>query len=34
VIENCRRAGKPRASRTIAHIIGQRLGLEATQVDG
>ncbi|MBN2117666.1 MAG: glycosyltransferase [Anaerolineales bacterium] len=28
VIENCRRAGKPEAARTIAHIIGERLGLE------
>lgn len=29
VIENCRRAGKPEAARTIAHIIGEKLGLEA-----
>jgi 1,2-diacylglycerol 3-beta-galactosyltransferase len=29
VIENCRRAGRPEAARTIAHIIGDRLGLEA-----
>jgi 1,2-diacylglycerol 3-beta-galactosyltransferase len=28
VIENCRRAGKPGAARTIAHIIGEKLGLE------
>jgi len=28
VIENCRRAGKPEAARTIAHIIGEKLGLE------
>jgi 1,2-diacylglycerol 3-beta-galactosyltransferase len=28
VIENCRRAGKPEAARTIAHIIGGKLGLE------
>jgi 1,2-diacylglycerol 3-beta-galactosyltransferase len=28
VIENCRRSGKPEAARTIAHIIGERLGLE------
>jgi 1,2-diacylglycerol 3-beta-galactosyltransferase len=27
VIENCRRAGKPEAARTIAHIIGEKLGL-------
>jgi 1,2-diacylglycerol 3-beta-galactosyltransferase len=29
VIENCRRAGKPEAARTIAHILGAKLGLEA-----
>jgi 1,2-diacylglycerol 3-beta-galactosyltransferase len=29
VIENCRRAGRPEAARTIAHIIGDKLGLEA-----
>ena len=28
VIENCRRAGKPEAARTIAHMIGEKLGLE------
>ena len=28
VIENCRRAGRPEAARTIAHIIAERLGLE------
>ena len=28
VIENCRRAGKPEAARTIAHIIGAKLGLD------
>jgi 1,2-diacylglycerol 3-beta-galactosyltransferase len=28
VIENCRRAGSPEAARTIAHIIGEKLGLE------
>jgi 1,2-diacylglycerol 3-beta-galactosyltransferase len=28
VIENCRRAGKPEAARTIAHIIGEKLELE------
>jgi 1,2-diacylglycerol 3-beta-galactosyltransferase len=27
VIENCRRAGNPNAARTIAHIIGGKLGL-------
>ena len=27
VIENCLRAGKPEAARTIAHIIGDKLGL-------
>ena len=27
VIENCRRAGRPEAARTIAHIIGDKLGL-------
>ena len=30
VIENCRRAGKPKAARTIAHIIGDKLTLERT----
>ncbi|RPI93440.1 MAG: glycosyltransferase [Chloroflexi bacterium] len=28
VVENCRRAGRPEAGRTIAHIIGEKLGLE------
>lgn len=28
VIENCRRAGRPAAARTIAQIIGEKLGLE------
>ena len=28
VIENCRKSGKPKAARTIAHIIGEKLGLE------
>jgi 1,2-diacylglycerol 3-beta-galactosyltransferase len=28
VIENCRRAGRPEAARTIAHIIGETLGLD------
>jgi len=28
VIENCRRAGRPEAARTIAHAIGEMLGLE------
>ena len=27
VIENCRRAGRPEAARTIAHLIGETLGL-------
>ena len=27
VVENCRRAGKPEAARTIAHMIGEKLGL-------
>ena len=27
VIENCRRSGRPEAARTIAHIIGDKLGL-------
>jgi 1,2-diacylglycerol 3-beta-galactosyltransferase len=29
VVESCRRAGKPEAARTIARILGERLGLEA-----
>jgi 1,2-diacylglycerol 3-beta-galactosyltransferase len=29
VIENCRRAGKPEAAKTIAHILGEKLGLNA-----
>jgi 1,2-diacylglycerol 3-beta-galactosyltransferase len=29
VIENCRRAGKPEAARTIARMIGEKLGLAA-----
>jgi 1,2-diacylglycerol 3-beta-galactosyltransferase len=29
VIENCRRAGKPESARTIAHMIGERLGLDS-----
>jgi 1,2-diacylglycerol 3-beta-galactosyltransferase len=28
VIDNCRRAGKPEAARTIARLIGEKLGLE------
>jgi 1,2-diacylglycerol 3-beta-galactosyltransferase len=32
VIENCQRAGKPKAARTIAHIIGEKLGLEAVDM--
>lgn len=31
IIENCRRAGKPEAARTIAHILGEKLGLEVTE---
>ena len=31
VIENCRRAGKPEAARTIAHILGEKLGLQAAE---
>lgn len=31
VIENCRRAGKPEAARTIAHMIGEKLGLELVE---
>ena len=31
LIENCRRAGRPEAARTIAHIIGDKLGLEVEQ---
>jgi 1,2-diacylglycerol 3-beta-galactosyltransferase len=31
VIENCRRAGRPEAARTIAGIIGEKLGLEEEQ---
>lgn len=27
VVENCRKAGKPKAARTIAHILGEKLGL-------
>jgi UDP-N-acetylglucosamine:LPS N-acetylglucosamine transferase len=27
VVENCRRAGRPDAARTIAHTIGEMLGL-------
>jgi 1,2-diacylglycerol 3-beta-galactosyltransferase len=33
IVENCRRAGKPEAARTIARIIGDKLGLEGKQVD-
>ena len=28
VVENCRRAGKPEAARTIAHILGDKLALQ------
>jgi 1,2-diacylglycerol 3-beta-galactosyltransferase len=31
VIENCRRAGRPEAARTIAHIIGDKLGLKTDE---
>jgi len=31
VVENCRRAGRPQAARTIAHVIGDRLRLERTE---
>lgn len=31
VIENCQRAGRPEAARTIAHAIGERLGLQTLQ---
>ena len=31
VIENCRRAGRPKAARTIAHIIAEKLGIEANK---
>lgn len=30
VIESCRRAGRPEAARTIAHIVGEKLGLKLT----
>jgi 1,2-diacylglycerol 3-beta-galactosyltransferase len=33
VIENCRRAGKPEAARTIARMIADKLGLEGGEVD-
>lgn len=33
IVENCRHAGKPDAARTIARIIGEKLGLEGRQVD-
>src|SRR5512141_2127173 len=33
VIENCKRSGRPEAARTIAHMIGDKLGLESTQED-
>jgi 1,2-diacylglycerol 3-beta-galactosyltransferase len=32
VVENCRRAGKPEAARTIARILGEKLGLETVQM--
>ncbi len=31
IIENCQRAGRPEAARTIAHAIGEMLGLEVKQ---
>lgn len=31
VIENCKRAGRPEAARTIAHMIGDKLGLKAEE---
>ncbi|HZJ25063.1 MAG TPA: glycosyltransferase [Anaerolineales bacterium] len=33
VVENCRRAGRPEAARTIAHTIGGMLGLLNTKTD-
>jgi 1,2-diacylglycerol 3-beta-galactosyltransferase len=33
VVENCRRAGKPEAARTIARMIAEKLGLEGEKVD-
>ena len=34
VIENCRRAGRPEAARTVAHSIGELLGLKpSSQID-
>jgi len=33
VVENCRRSGRPEAARTIAHTIGDMLGLLSTNVD-
>jgi 1,2-diacylglycerol 3-beta-galactosyltransferase len=33
VIENCRRAGRPEAARTIAGIIGEKLGLASEEVN-
>jgi 1,2-diacylglycerol 3-beta-galactosyltransferase len=33
VVENCRRSGRPKAARTIAHIIGDKLGLQSTLVE-
>ena len=31
VVENCRRSGRPKAARTVAHIIGDKLGLERVE---
>lgn len=33
VVENCRRAGRPQAARTIAHVIAEKLGLERKEKD-
>jgi 1,2-diacylglycerol 3-beta-galactosyltransferase len=33
VIENCRRSGRPKAARTVAHIIGDNLGLQITLLE-
>jgi len=33
IVENCRRAGKPEAARTIARIIGEKLELEGDSKD-
>jgi 1,2-diacylglycerol 3-beta-galactosyltransferase len=33
VVENCRRSGRPKAARTVAHIIGDKLGLQSTLLE-